>query len=192
MAWPAIHKLFDFLPPLPHWLTTTAEEREQNKWERAAKHKAYVVRWLTWTKFRTGKIPHLPSKNEGKIPHQVEIRNFPCGKIPPRNPPPPPVCVLYTPCRRWGIGVPHTKRQYAAFAHHAHQTFSCVGIAGCAAGCAAAEQPLASRIGTPSPKGHAFHGGSMLLGSACCSCWVEPYWCPSVWLTVDHSATHIV
>ena len=53
-----------------------------------------VVWWLTWTKFRTGKIPHLPSKNEGEIPHQDEIRNFPRGKIPPRNSPPPP---LYNP-----------------------------------------------------------------------------------------------
>ena len=44
-----------------------------------------LVRLLTWTKFRTGKIPHLPLKNEGKIPHQIEIRNFPRGKIPPRN-----------------------------------------------------------------------------------------------------------
>jgi hypothetical protein len=53
MAWPAIHKLFDFLPPLPCWLTTTAEEREQNKWERAAKHKAYggTVAYMD-------KIPH--------------------------------------------------------------------------------------------------------------------------------------
>ena len=50
-----------------------------------------MVRWLTW-KFRTGEIPHLPSENEGKIPHQDEIQNFPRGKIPPRNPPPPPVC----------------------------------------------------------------------------------------------------
>ena len=86
MAWPAIHKLFDFLPPLPCWLTTTAEEREQNKWERAAKHKAYGGTVAYMDKFRTGKIPHLPSKNEGKIPHQVEIRNFPRG-----IPPPPPV-----------------------------------------------------------------------------------------------------
>ena len=55
-----------------------------------------MVRWLTWTKFRTGKIPHLPSKSEGKIPHQVEIRNFPRGKTPPRNsPPPPPLYVVY-------------------------------------------------------------------------------------------------
>ena len=39
---------------------------------------------------RMGKILHLPSKNEGEIPHQVEIRNFPRGKFPPRNSPPPP------------------------------------------------------------------------------------------------------
>ena len=73
MAWPAIHKLFNFLPPLPCWLTTTAEEREQNKWERAAKHKAYG-----------GTVAYMD-----KIPHQNEIRNFPRGKIPPRNSPPP-------------------------------------------------------------------------------------------------------
>ena len=36
-----------------------------------------------------GKIPHLPLKNEGEIPHQIEIRNFPRGKIPPRKSPPP-------------------------------------------------------------------------------------------------------
>ena len=58
-----------------------------------------MVRWLTWTKFRTGKIPHLPSKNEGKIPHQVEIRNFPRGKIPPWNSPPPCMSVAFVrPC----------------------------------------------------------------------------------------------
>ena len=53
MAWPAIHKLSDFLPPLPCWLTTTAEEREQNNWERAAKHKAYGGRVAYMDK-----IPH--------------------------------------------------------------------------------------------------------------------------------------
>ena len=39
--------------PLPCWLATTAEEREQNKWERAAKHKAYggTVAYMD-------KIPH--------------------------------------------------------------------------------------------------------------------------------------
>ena len=34
-------------------------------------------------KFRMRKIPHFPSKNGGKIPHQFEIRNFPSGKSPP-------------------------------------------------------------------------------------------------------------
>ena len=49
----AIHKLFDFLPPLPCLLTTPAEEREKNRWERAAKHKAYggTVAYMD-------KIPH--------------------------------------------------------------------------------------------------------------------------------------
>ena len=57
-----------------------------------ARGEAQGIRWygcLHGQKFRTGKIPHLPLKNEGKIPHQVEIRNFPRGKIPPRNFPPP-------------------------------------------------------------------------------------------------------
>ena len=44
-----------------------------------------VLRWLTQAQFCMGKIPHLPSKKEGKIPHQVEIRNFPRGIPPPRD-----------------------------------------------------------------------------------------------------------
>ena len=53
-----------------------------------------VLQWLTQAQFHMGIIPHLPSKNEGEIPHQVEIRNFPPGKFPSRNPPPPPgMCV---------------------------------------------------------------------------------------------------
>ena len=36
----ARHSQITQLPAPPYWLTTTAEEREQNKWERAAKHKA--------------------------------------------------------------------------------------------------------------------------------------------------------
>ena len=47
-----------------------------------------VLWWLTQAQFRMGKIPHLSSKNEGEILHQVEIRNFPRGKLPLRNSPP--------------------------------------------------------------------------------------------------------
>ena len=47
-----------------------------------------VLQWLTQAQFHIGKIPYLPSKNEGKISHEVEIRDFPRGKFPPRNPPP--------------------------------------------------------------------------------------------------------
>ena len=51
-----------------------------------------VLRWLSQAQFRMGKIRHLPSKNDWKIPHQVEIRNFPRGKFPPHNSPPPVHC----------------------------------------------------------------------------------------------------
>ena len=66
-------RTFQIFSALEHLLTTPAEEREQNKWERAAKDKAYG-----------GTVAYMD-----KIPHQDEIRNFPHGKIPPRNSPPP-------------------------------------------------------------------------------------------------------
>ena len=51
--------------------------------DHAKKQPKQVRRWLTQAQFRMGKFSHLPSKNEGEIPHQVEIPNFPRGIHPP-------------------------------------------------------------------------------------------------------------
>ena len=55
---------------------------------RARRKTQTVLRWLTQAQLRMEKVPHLPSKNEGEITQQVEIR-----KSPPRTPPPPCVAM---------------------------------------------------------------------------------------------------
>ena len=59
-----------------------------------------LLQWLTQAQFRMGKIPYLPSKNEGKIPHQVEIRNSPAENSPAEPPPPPPPPRVYSVSRK--------------------------------------------------------------------------------------------